>query len=71
MGWRLSRHCQPLAVRGFSGGFALAPLLAPLLAEAVAHHSTLAEELGVDPARLLAQQDCPPPQEEGRGDSAS
>ncbi|WP_025781284.1 NAD(P)/FAD-dependent oxidoreductase [Candidatus Synechococcus spongiarum] len=56
---------------GFRGGFALAPLLAPLLAEAVAHHSTLAEELGVDPARLLAQQDCPPPQEEGRGDSAS
>ena len=58
---------------GFRGGFALAPLLAPLLAEAVAHNSALAKELGVDPARLLAPQDCPLHQEDeaDRGDSAS
>ncbi|MCY4056256.1 MAG: FAD-dependent oxidoreductase [Cyanobacteria bacterium MAG CAR4_bin_6] len=59
---------------GFRGGFALAPLLAPLLAEAVARNSPLAQELGVDPARLLAPQDRPPHQKEDeadRGDSAS
>lgn len=45
---------------GFRGGFALAPVLAPLLAEAIVHDSTLAAELCVDPARVLAQQTCPP-----------
>ena len=50
---------------GFRGGFALAPVLAPVLAEAVAHNSTVAVELGVDPARLLKPQgrSCPPSQE--------
>ena len=37
---------------GFRGAFALAPVLAPLLAEAIAHNSILAPELGVDPGRL-------------------
>lgn len=42
---------------GFRGGFALAPVLAPVLADAVAHNSNVAAELGVDPSRVLAQQD--------------
>ncbi|KKZ13944.1 MAG: hypothetical protein TQ37_02770 [Candidatus Synechococcus spongiarum 15L] len=37
---------------GFRGAFALAPVLAPLLAEAVAHNDAPAPELGVDPGRL-------------------
>ncbi|MYF20407.1 MAG: FAD-binding oxidoreductase, partial [Synechococcus sp. SB0677_bin_5] len=48
---------------GFRGGFALAPVLAPLLAEAIAHNGTLAAELGVDPARLLALRGSPPRQD--------
>lgn len=45
---------------GFRGGFALAPVLAPHLADAIAHNSTLAPELGVDPARLVEKQGYPP-----------
>ena len=39
---------------GFQGGFALAPVLAPLLADAVARNGTLDPKLGVDPVRRLS-----------------
>ena len=41
---------------GFRGAFALAPVLAPLLADAIVHNSPLAAELGVDPARVLENE---------------
>ena len=52
---------------GFRGGFALTPVLAPVLAEAIAHNGAVAVELGVDPARLLKPQGSPccPPSQEG------
>ena len=57
---------------GFRGGFALAPVLAPHLADAIAHNSDLAPEFGVDPARGLELKGCDPPQDEAdRGGSAS
>ena len=57
---------------GFRGGFALAPVLAPVLADAIAHNSTVAAALGVDPARMPEQQGwpCPPPQD-GAGRSST
>ena len=41
---------------GLRGAFALAPVLAPLLADAIARNGTVAPELGVDPGRLLKNQ---------------
>ena len=58
---------------GFRGAFALAPVLAPHLAGAIAHNGAVAAALGVDPARLLAPQGypCPPSQDGVRSSSAS
>ena len=58
---------------GFRGAFALAPVLAPHLADAIAHNSNPAAALGVDPARLLEPQGrpCPPRQDGVRSSSAS
>ncbi len=59
---------------GFRGGFALAPVLAPHLADAIAHNSTIALEWGVDPARRLGSNRAgpvPQPQEGAGSGSAS